>query len=99
RWRPERGHGRRPKGAPQPGGIGSNAVAFRASRLHAPCVEQAFDVARFRHDDPDELVMASLACPFCLQSRDVDWLFKSGGYDPCVECVCPRCEERWQVFM
>lgn len=56
-------------------------------------------VAQFRDDDPNELVLASLACPFCLRSDDVYWRFKSGGYDPSVECVCPYCEERWRVFM
>jgi hypothetical protein len=58
-----------------------------------------FDVARFRQDDPTELVVASLACPFCLRSEDVDWHFQSGGYDPSVECACPCCEERWRVFI
>jgi hypothetical protein len=57
------------------------------------------DVARFRQDDPNELVLTSLACPLCLRSERVDWHFQSGGYDPSVECVCPRCEERWRVFM
>jgi hypothetical protein len=56
-------------------------------------------VAHFRADDPDELVLASLACPFCLRSDDVDRRFLSRGYDPCLECVCPRCEERYRVFM
>jgi hypothetical protein len=58
-----------------------------------------FDVARFRQDDRPELVMASLACPLCLRSADVEWEFRSGGYDPAVECECRRCEERWRVFM
>jgi hypothetical protein len=62
-------------------------------------VDTALAVAQFRQDDPTELVLASLACPFCLRSRDVDWRFESGGYDPSVECVCPRCEQRWRVFM
>jgi hypothetical protein len=56
-------------------------------------------MAHFRGDDPNELVLASLACPICLSSQDVEWGFQSGGYDPSVECVCPRCEERWRVFM
>ncbi len=29
------------------------------------------DTARFRPDDPDALVAASLACPICLRSDDV----------------------------
>jgi DNA-directed RNA polymerase subunit M/transcription elongation factor TFIIS len=62
-------------------------------------VNTLIDVARFRQSDPDDLVTASLACPFCLYSEDVDWQFQSGDYDPSVECVCQRCEERWRVFM
>ena len=31
------------------------------------------DIARFRPDDPDALVHASLACPMCLRSDDVEW--------------------------
>jgi hypothetical protein len=31
------------------------------------------DTARFREDDPDELVAASLACPLCLRSDQVVW--------------------------
>lgn len=57
------------------------------------------DVARFRQNDPHRLVMASLACPFCLLSEDVRWQFRSGDYDPSVECLCRHCEERWWVFM
>jgi hypothetical protein len=57
------------------------------------------DVARFRQDDPHELVMASLACPLCLCSDEVEWELRCDGYDPSVECACPRCEERWRVFM
>jgi hypothetical protein len=57
------------------------------------------DTARFRHDDARELVMASLACPLCLCSESVEWELRSDGYDPSVECACPRCEERWRVFM
>jgi DNA-directed RNA polymerase subunit M/transcription elongation factor TFIIS len=58
-----------------------------------------FDVARFRQDDAHELVIASLACPLCLYSEAVEWELRSDGYDPSVECACPRCEERWRVFM
>jgi hypothetical protein len=57
------------------------------------------DTARFRPDDPDELVLASLACPLCLSSAAVEWTLESEGYDPSVECVCDRCEESWRVYM
>ncbi|HWE34383.1 MAG TPA: hypothetical protein VG410_12910 [Solirubrobacteraceae bacterium] len=58
------------------------------------------DTARFRADDPDELVTASLACPLCLCSEDVLWeACFDGDYDPSVECSCPHCEERWRVYL
>ncbi|HUE27044.1 MAG TPA: hypothetical protein VMP89_09740, partial [Solirubrobacteraceae bacterium] len=46
-----------------------------------------------------ELVTASLACPLCLCSEQVEWELRAGGYDPSVQCTCPRCERRWSVFM
>jgi hypothetical protein len=57
------------------------------------------DTARFREDDPDALVNASLACPICLHSDDVEWEAALEGYDPSVECRCPRCKERWRVYL
>ncbi len=57
------------------------------------------DIARFRPDDPDSLVTASLACPICLCSDDVRWDAALDGYDPSVECLCPACEERWRVYL
>jgi hypothetical protein len=43
--------------------------------------------------------MASLACPLCLCSAEVEWKLECDGYDPSVECLCPRCDERWSVYM
>jgi hypothetical protein len=57
------------------------------------------DTARFRADDPDALVVASLACPICLGSEDVEWHAALEGYDPSVECRCPHCDERWRVYL
>lgn len=57
------------------------------------------DTARFRPDDPDELVTASLACPICLRSDQVRWEAALHGYDPSVECRCPTCQERWRVYL
>lgn len=57
------------------------------------------DVARFRSDDCDELVMASLACNTCLCSSSVDWELASDGYDPYVECACRDCDEHWLVYL
>lgn len=57
------------------------------------------DVARFLADDPDELVEAAFACPFCLNSAGIEWRAKLVGYDPTVECACEACQERWLVYL
>jgi hypothetical protein len=57
------------------------------------------DTARFRADDPDALVIASLACPICLGSGEVEWHAALDGYDPSVECRCHRCDEHWRVYL
>ena len=46
------------------------------------------DTARFRPDDPDELVEASLACPLCLRSDGVEWQAALDSYDSSCECHC-----------
>jgi hypothetical protein len=57
------------------------------------------DTARFRADDPDVLVTASLACPICLCEEDVEWRLDADGYDPSVQCLCRPCKERWRVYL
>ncbi len=57
------------------------------------------DTARFRATDPDSLVAASLACPICLQSDDVEWDADVHGHDPAVECQCAACDVRWRVYL
>jgi hypothetical protein len=57
------------------------------------------DTARFRPDDPEALVTASLACPICLGSEEVRWAAALEDYDPSVECWCPKCEQRWRVYL
>jgi hypothetical protein len=57
------------------------------------------ETARFRMDDPDPLVTASLACPVCLHSDEVQWEAALEGYDPSVECRCPRCAQQWRVYL
>lgn len=57
------------------------------------------DTARFRVDDRDELVVASLACPICLYGDEVEWELDADGYDPSAQCLCRRCEESWRVFV
>jgi hypothetical protein len=50
-------------------------------------------------NDPDELVMASLACPICLHGDEVEWQIEGDGYDPSVECVCHRCTDSWRIYL
>lgn len=57
------------------------------------------DTARFRPDDPDELVAASLSCPLCLRSDEVDWDADLEGYDPSVLCACRTCQASWLVYL
>lgn len=57
------------------------------------------DTARFRTDDPEPLVLASLACPVCLSSEEVQWRLEDEGYDPSVQCDCLRCKQTWRVYM
>jgi hypothetical protein len=57
------------------------------------------DVARFRSDDPDALVEASLVCPVCLGGEQVRWAAALEGYDPSVQCSCPTCEQHWRVYL
>jgi hypothetical protein len=57
------------------------------------------DVARFRPDDPDELVLASLACPLCLCSEPVRWTGALEGYDPTIRCECISCQGEWNVYL
>jgi hypothetical protein len=57
------------------------------------------DIARFRPDDPDALVKASLVCPFCLGSEQVEWEGTFEGYDPSIRCECGPCEQQWSVYL
>jgi hypothetical protein len=68
--------------------------------MHARPIDRLTDTARFRAEDADELVTASLACPICLRSGIVAWeLDADDGYDPSVRCGCPRCEQSWRVYL
>ena len=57
------------------------------------------DIARFRPDDPDALVQASLICPFCLESAQVEWVGTFAGYDPSIRCECRPCQQEWSVYL
>jgi DNA-directed RNA polymerase subunit M/transcription elongation factor TFIIS len=54
------------------------------------------DRARFRSDDPDPLVAASFACPFCLMSAE-HRMMRVWDEERRVFCRCARCNARWSV--
>lgn len=56
-------------------------------------------VATYRADDPDALVAASLACPWCL-AGDVDYaLHAEDPFDPSADCRCHDCGHGWRLFL
>ena len=84
---------------PRPGGSHGRRLAGHRPDMQARHMALLADTARFRPDDPDELVEASLACPLCLGSEQVRWEAALDSYDPSVECHCPPCDERWRVYL
>ena len=69
------------------------------ARAAAGVVGRADRDARFRPDDPDALVRASLVCPFCLGSAQVEWEGTFEGYDPSIRCECGPCQQQWSVYL
>lgn len=56
------------------------------------------DVARFRPEDPAELVEAAFACPVCLHAPSMVRL--PGAHDdPSAACVCAPCATGWEVAL
>jgi hypothetical protein len=74
-------------------------LTLRGAGVRIPSIPLLADTARFRPTDPDPLVNASLACPVCLRSEDIEWDDSLEGYDPSVECVCPSCQAQWRVYL
>ena len=81
------------------GGHARRWFAGPAGARKTPSIALLVDIARFRPDDPDTLVHASLACPVCLRSDDVEWEGSLQGYDPSVQCRCPSCSQQWRVYL
>ena len=67
--------------------------------MHAPRVATYGDRARFGPDDPDEIVLAALACPYCLSTTALEWGFVRSGDRPVVGCFCADCQTDWYVFL
>ncbi len=70
----------------------------QGARRHISPIAPFADIARFRPDDPDALVLAALACPLCLRA-DVESEPDLEGYDPSVQCLCSSCQARWRVYL
>jgi hypothetical protein len=85
--------------SPQAGGNRPGSIARGSQPGQAGTIDGLADIARFRTDDPDVLVAASLACPLCLRAEDIDWQAALQGYDPWVQCRCPTCEQRWRIYL
>jgi transcription elongation factor Elf1 len=54
------------------------------------------DRARFLPTDPEELIDASFACPFCLE-RASNISLPKGGLRRRIQCSCSACEATWPV--
>ena len=84
---------------PQAGGCEGAALVHSRRSAEDGAIAPLADVARFRPDDPDALVWASLACPVCLRSDGVAWAGALDGYDPSIECECGFCQREWSVYL
>jgi hypothetical protein len=56
------------------------------------------DLARFGPHDPDGVVAASLACPFCLH-RPTECAVDATEILPYAECWCEECGVPWIVHL
>lgn len=77
------------------GGLRGRIVDLAGARRFAAGVD---DSARFRPDDPDELVVASFACPRCLH-KPTDARLSTHYNEPSVSCACLPCAEGWEVSL
>jgi hypothetical protein len=55
------------------------------------------DSARFFVDDPEPLVVASFACPYCLQTAHDSVFNLEEPNGSAVLCHCEACHKRWVV--
>ena len=74
-------------------------VAAHAVSGHDRIIIGLADTARFRADDPQELVAASLLCPVCLRNPAEGHDLDADGYDPSVLCHCEHCGQSWRVYL
>lgn len=57
------------------------------------------DVARFASDDPDPLISASFACPFCLRAPSAIALTDEEPFGSAALCHCDLCGSSWAVAL
>jgi hypothetical protein len=55
------------------------------------------DLARFAPTDPEPVVAAAFACPYCLERPTLSRLVLEP--EPLVRCVCGHCEADWEVAL
>ena len=72
--------------------------AFRA-QLGPGTIENVIltDSARFRVDDPDPIVTASFACPYCLDAPSSALFNLDEPNGSAVLCRCEECHRSWVV--
>jgi hypothetical protein len=56
------------------------------------------DVARFRSDEPDEVVGAAFACPVCLRGPAAVGV-RGAEHDRHLACACDGCALTWRVAL
>lgn len=56
------------------------------------------EVARFFPDDPDPLVQASFACPYCLH-QPTEATIEEGTEGAVVDCRCAPCDHGFAVAL
>jgi hypothetical protein len=57
------------------------------------------DLARFAADDPDPIIGASFACPFCLRAPAAVVLNVEEAFGSAALCRCDECSRGWAVTL
>lgn len=73
-------------------------LALAVGVRHRVVIASLDDTARFRVDDPDEIVAASFACPGCLHAR-ADVTVRGEDDEYAAACACRECGASWTVWL
>ena len=57
------------------------------------------DLARFASDDPDPLIHAAFACPFCLREPEEITVNLDEPFGAAALCRCYECRHGWAVTL